>query len=60
MILFDSHCHIDDKCYDNDLAQVMDRSRQKGVLAVMVVGVDRATSQKAIDIASRFDRNNFV
>lgn len=55
MILFDSHCHIDDKGYDNDRALVMDRSHQEGVLGVMVVGIDRATSQKAIDIAAQFD-----
>nr|WP_319396134.1 TatD family hydrolase [uncultured Desulfobacter sp.] len=55
MILFDSHCHIDDKCYDKDLAQVLDRARREGVLATMVVGIDRVTSRKAIGIASRFD-----
>ncbi len=55
MILFDSHCHVDDKSYDTDLPQVMDRARDAGVQAMMVVGVDPATSQKAIDIAGRFD-----
>ena len=55
MILFDSHCHIDDKSYDKDLNQVMERARDLGVLAVMAVGIDRETSLKAIDIARNFD-----
>ncbi|WDP91303.1 MAG: TatD family hydrolase [Desulfobacter sp.] len=55
MMLFDSHCHIDDKSYDADLHDVMDRARDAGVRAMMVVGIDRATSCKAIEIAGRFD-----
>ena len=55
MILFDSHCHIDDNSYNSDLNQVMDRAKQAGVKAVMVVGIDRATSAKAIEIANTFD-----
>ncbi|MCG8683673.1 MAG: TatD family hydrolase [Desulfobacterales bacterium] len=51
MILFDSHCHIDDKSYDADLDQVMDRAQKAGVLAMMAVGIDRVTSLKAIEIA---------
>jgi len=55
MILFDSHCHIDDKSYDPDLTHVMERARTAGVKAMMVVGVDRATSFKAIEISRQFD-----
>lgn len=55
MILFDSHCHIDDKTYDADLAAVLDRARQAGVRAMTVVGIDLATAEKAIRIAGRHD-----
>ena len=55
MILFDSHCHIDDKSYDKDLDKVMERARDLGVLAVMAVGIDRETSLKAIELARTFD-----
>ena len=53
MILFDSHCHIDDKSYDPDRDDVMDRAAQSGVKAMMVVGVDRTTAQQAIRIAEK-------
>ncbi len=55
MILFDSHCHIDDSCYDNDLKNVFENARHQGVNALMIVGVDIKTSKKAIQIANNYD-----
>jgi len=53
MILFDSHCHIDDNLYENDRFEVMDRAQQEQVMGIMMVGVDLPTSLKAIDIAQQ-------
>ena len=52
MILFDSHCHLDDKSYDNDRNDVIRRAAQENMIGMMIVGIDLETSQKAIDIAS--------
>ncbi len=49
--LFDSHCHLDDRCYDADRAIVIDRARQAGVEAFMIVGITPESSRKAADIA---------
>jgi TatD DNase family protein len=54
MILFDSHCHIDDKCYDNDRRDVIDRAGNENVRAIMIVGIDIPTSFKAIKIAGTY------
>ncbi len=51
MILFDSHCHIDDNLYENDIVEVMDRARQEQVRGIMIVGVDIPTSCRAIELA---------
>ncbi len=51
MILFDSHCHIDDTLYENDIFEVMDRAWQEQVRGIMIVGVDIPTSRRAIEIA---------
>lgn len=56
MILFDSHAHIDDKSYIQDLGLVIERARTDQVLGIMVVGIDLSTSQKAIEIANKYDR----
>lgn len=55
MILFDSHCHIDDKSYDIDREDVIDRARNEDIQGIMIVGVDRATSLNAIKIARQHD-----
>ena len=54
MILFDSHSHLDDKRYNKDLKAVMERAEAENVRAIMIVGIDLATSQKAIKIAKSY------
>ena len=51
MRLFDSHCHLDDKRYEDDRRKVLDRAREAGVEGFMVVGIDPDTTRKAIRIA---------
>ncbi|MFH1152530.1 MAG: TatD family hydrolase [Pseudomonadota bacterium] len=51
MRLFDSHSHIDDPCYDADLAQVLLRARAADVQGIMIAGINVGTSAKAITIA---------
>lgn len=51
MRIFDSHTHIDDKCFDKDRRKVIDRAAKQGVCAIMIAGIDATTSQKAIHIA---------
>ena len=55
MKLFDSHCHLDDPCYDRDLDAVLTRMKTAGVARAMIVGVDGASSEKAADMARRED-----
>ncbi len=52
MKLFDSHCHINDTVYDQDLSEVMDRAEHAGVRAMMIAGVDLHTAKRAIEIAN--------
>ncbi len=54
MILFDSHCHLDDKVYNPDIAQVIDRANDESVKKIMIVGVDIKTATNAIKIASEY------
>lgn len=51
MKLFDSHCHIDDKVFNKDFDGVMDRADKAGVKLVMIVGINKKSSQKAVMIA---------
>ncbi len=53
MRIFDSHCHLDDRSYDKDRREVLERARQAGVAKVMVVGVDLQSSRKAVRLTEQ-------
>lgn len=51
MKLFDSHCHLDDSAYDKDIDDVIKRANETGVSAIMIVGTDKKSSEKAVALA---------
>ncbi len=52
MILFDSHSHIDDKAYQDDLDEVLERAEKENVQAIMIAGIDVDSSLRAAELAS--------
>ncbi|MCL6549110.1 MAG: NAD(P)H-dependent glycerol-3-phosphate dehydrogenase [Alicyclobacillus sp.] len=50
-MLCDSHCHLNDQRFADDLAQVLERAGAAGVTHILVPGVDVPTSERAIAIA---------
>jgi len=54
-MLIDTHCHLNDAAAFPDPASVLEEAKQAGVTRVIVVGVDAADSQMAVDLAERFD-----
>ncbi|MCH7836569.1 MAG: TatD family hydrolase [Chloroflexi bacterium] len=50
-MLVDSHCHVQDAEFDGDREQVLERGRQAGVSAFVVIGTDLDSSQRAVDLA---------
>jgi len=51
MKLFDSHCHLDDSVYDNDLHEVIHRMHTANVDAAMIAGSTLERCRKAAAIA---------
>lgn len=51
MKLFDSHCHLDDKIYDKDFKDILSRADNSGVSGIMIVGVDKKSSERAVTLA---------
>jgi TatD DNase family protein len=51
MKLFDSHCHLDDRIYDKDFKDVLSRANNAGVSRIMIVGVDKKSSERAVTLA---------
>jgi len=52
--LFDTHAHLDDDAFTDDLAQLIERAQAAGLIAVVTVGVNASSSEAAIRIAERF------
>lgn len=53
MGLFDTHCHLNDDRFRDDLPEVMDRAHQAGVRRILVASYDLASSRQAVEIAER-------
>ncbi|MGQ9552578.1 MAG: TatD family hydrolase [Anaerolineae bacterium] len=52
MRLADTHAHLSDECFDADRQAVLQRARAAGVMLMVDVGADLASSGKAVALAS--------
>jgi len=53
MNIFDSHCHLDDRSFEPDLEDVLHRAAAADVHRMLVVGIDKRTSDRAVRLANR-------
>ncbi|MCR2823367.1 TatD family hydrolase [Lederbergia panacisoli] len=54
-MLFDTHVHLNDDQYAEDMDEVIARAKDAGVEYMVVVGFDRKTIQKALEIIHEHD-----
>jgi TatD DNase family protein len=54
-MLIDSHAHLDMEDFDADRDLVINRARLGGVARIVTIGIDLASSRKAIEIAKKYD-----
>lgn len=52
--MIDSHAHLNDPAFEEDLAAVVSRAREAGVEAIINVGYDFTSSRRAIELAESF------
>ncbi len=53
--LIDTHCHLGWKSLEEDLPQVLAQARTAGILAMVDVGIDLASSRRALDRSHRHE-----
>jgi len=53
-IFFDTHAHLDYPDYANDLAEVVSRAQAVGIGKIISIGTDLESSQRAIQLAEKF------
>ncbi|MCA1032849.1 TatD family hydrolase [Bacillus timonensis] len=54
-MLIDTHAHLNAIQYDEDLIEVITRAKDEGVSHIVVVGFDRQTIIRAIELAETYD-----
>ncbi|MDX9813105.1 MAG: TatD family hydrolase [Sulfurimonadaceae bacterium] len=50
-MIVDTHIHLDDSRYDEDIDEVLDRAREAGVKRFIIPGADPKTLEKAVSIS---------
>ena len=52
--LFDTHAHLNVDAFDNRIDEVVQRARDAGLVGILVIGIDVATSRRACDLAAQY------
>ena len=55
IMLFDTHVHLNAEQFEDDVTEVIERALQNGVKQMVVVGFDRPTITKAIQLVETYD-----
>lgn len=54
-MLFDTHAHLNAEEYKDDLDEVISRAQEAGVTNMVVVGFDRPTIERAMELVDHYD-----
>ena len=54
-MIIDTHCHLDDERYNNDLDAVLEYARTKGVEKFIIPGADPKSLERAVEISENYD-----
>lgn len=59
-MIIDTHCHLDDDSFNDDLDFVIKRAKESGINKIIIPGADIKTLKKARDIAYAYDNVYFA
>jgi len=59
-MLIDTHCHLDDARYNDDLDEVLANAKLQGVEKFIIPGADPQTLQRAVDLAEMYENIYFA
>ncbi len=59
-MIVDTHCHLDDSRYQEDIESVLDRALSHGVKKFIIPGADTKTLPRAIELAEKYDNVYFA
>lgn len=55
-MLVDSHAHLDDSAYAEDLTAVIQRAKENGVSRIINIGADMDSSAKSLELSEKYEQ----
>jgi TatD DNase family protein len=55
MTLIDTHAHLDESAFESDVDAVVRNAAEAGIEAVLTIGITRASCERALALAERFE-----
>lgn len=59
-MIIDTHCHLDDERYNDDIQEVLANAKEQGVEKFIIPGADMKTLQRAVELAEQFEEVYFA
>ena len=59
-MIIDTHCHLDDKRYNDDIEEVLQRAKDNGVDRFIIPGADPTTLKRAIELSEIYNNIYFA
>ena len=59
-MIIDTHCHLDDERYDDDIEAVLHNAKNSGVEKFIIPGADPKTLQRAVTLAEKYESIYFA
>ena len=54
-MLIDTHCHLNDEVFKNNIDEVISRAKIRGITKIIVIGYNKVSSLEAVRIANMYD-----
>jgi TatD DNase family protein len=54
-MLFDTHAHLNAEQFEEDLSEVIERAQEVGIENIVIVGFDRPTITRAMELVEQYD-----
>jgi len=59
-MIIDTHCHLDDERYNDDISDVIERAKGQGVERFIIPGADPKTLKRAIELSELYEEVYFA
>ncbi|SFV62695.1 Putative deoxyribonuclease YcfH [hydrothermal vent metagenome] len=59
-MIIDTHCHLDDERYNDDIDKVIARAKEQGVERFIIPGADPKTLKRAVELSEKYSEIYFA